>query len=54
MKQLASIVPLLVAASAFAHDGHGVAEWHWHATDSAGFVFLLVVAAIALWASRDQ
>ena len=54
MKQLARIAPALFAASAFAHDGHGAAPWHWHATDSAGFVFVLAVAAIALWVSRDR
>lgn len=54
MKLLARIVPALFATRAFAHGGHGAAQWHWHATDSAGFVFLLVVAALALWMSRDQ
>ena len=38
-----------------AHAGHGAAqEWHWHATDTAGFLMVAVLAGIALWLSRDE
>jgi hypothetical protein len=41
---------LTLAASAHAHPGHGVdSPWHWHATDTTGFVVMAVIAAIALW-----
>ena len=39
-------------ARAFAHDGHGLAGAHWHASDTLGFVLVTVLAAAALWISR--
>jgi hypothetical protein len=46
---------LAAAGSAHAHAGHGaVQEWHWHATDTAGFITVVVLAAIALWLSRGE
>ena len=43
---LAFLSPLLARA----HDGHGHAGPHWHATDTWGFVIGgLAVAAAALW-----
>jgi hypothetical protein len=37
-----------------AHDGHGLASPHWHATDTLGFIVLGVAVAAALWASRRK
>jgi hypothetical protein len=37
---------LLIAASAFAHDGHGLPGAHWHASDAWGFVAGVAAAAI--------
>ncbi|HEY0858753.1 MAG TPA: hypothetical protein VGE16_16940 [Albitalea sp.] len=34
---------------AAAHEGHGLASAHWHATDVWGFVALAAVAGAALW-----
>jgi hypothetical protein len=45
----------LIAAPAFAHPGHGaVQEWHWHATDTSGFLMVVVLGALALWLSRGD
>ena len=38
--------------AAFAHDGHGLAGMHWHATDTLGFVVVAGLAAAAVWFSR--
>jgi len=46
---------MLAAASltAHAHEGHGLAGAHWHATDVFGFLALLAVAgAVAWWRGR--
>jgi hypothetical protein len=46
---------LTLAGSAHAHSGHGAPQaWHWHATDTAGFLTVAVLAAIALWMARDE
>ena len=36
----------------FAHDGHGLAGMHWHATDAWGFVAIAVMVTVAIWLSR--
>ena len=38
--------------ASFAHDGHGIAGMHWHATDAWGFVAVAVMVAVAIWLSR--
>jgi len=40
------------ASTVFAHDGHGLAGAHWHATDVWGFVVVGGLAAVAIWVSR--
>jgi hypothetical protein len=52
----ALVTPLLaLAASAHAHPGHGAATpWHWHATDTSGFLLVVVLAGLALWFSRGE
>ncbi len=42
----------LWAASAHAHDGHGLSGGHWHASDTWGFVAFAAIAALAIWSSR--
>ena len=43
------------ATSAHAHAGHGAPLGsHWHATDTAGFLTVAVLAGIALWLSRGE
>ena len=55
-QQLAASATLLFSgAAALAHEGHGLAgPLHWHATDSAGFAFVAVLAALAIWSARDK
>ena len=36
----------------FAHDGHGLVNAHWHATDAWGFLALGAMLAVAIWLSR--
>jgi hypothetical protein len=53
----AALVGLLstLSTTVHAHAGHGaVHEWHWHATDTAGFLTVAVLAAITLWLSRGD
>ena len=42
----------LGTTTAFAHDGHGLAGMHWHATDAWGFVAVAAMIAVAIWLSR--
>ncbi len=43
------------SASAHAHGGHGAAHpWHWHASDTSGFLLVAVLAGVALWLSRGE
>ena len=51
---IAAAFLLAGSAAAFAHGGHGIEGSHWHATDSAGFLVVVVLATIALWLSRDK
>ena len=44
-----------LATSAHAHPGHGAAtQWHWHATDTSGFLMVAVLAGLAIWLSRGD
>jgi hypothetical protein len=40
------------SVTAMAHDGHGQAGMHWHATDVLGFVVVGLLIALAAWRSR--
>jgi hypothetical protein len=51
--RLAGAAALLSSGAAMAHDGHGLAGVHWHATDTWGFVCVALLAALAVWSSRD-
>ena len=45
----------MLAAGAHAHAGHGaVQEWHWHATDTSGFLMVALLAGLAIWLSRGE
>ena len=56
------LLPATLAASLFtlatgahAHPGHGAGQaWHWHATDTSGFLMVAVLAGLALWLSRGE
>jgi hypothetical protein len=54
MKSIARLSLLLGATAAQAHQGHGLADPHWHSTDVVGFVVLAVAIALAVWASRRK
>lgn len=44
-----------LAGGAHAHAGHGAAQpWHWHATDTSGFLMVAVLAGLAIWLSRGE
>jgi hypothetical protein len=45
-----------LATGAHAHPGHGgaAAQWHWHATDTSGFLMVAVLAGLAIWLSRGE
>ena len=40
------------AMPVFAHDGHGLAGSHWHATDAFAFLGLVCVVAVSIWLAR--
>ncbi len=40
------------SSTVLAHDGHGLAGTHWHATDAWGFVVVGCLSAAAIWFSR--
>ena len=53
MKKISLATLLLaVSAGAFAHDGHGLAGSHWHATDTFGLLLVAGAAGLAWWFSR--
>ncbi|MGE4243291.1 hypothetical protein [Ramlibacter sp.] len=55
MKRIATLLAGFAALPAFAHGGHGSAtDIHWHATDTAGFVLVGVLVALAIWFSRGD
>jgi len=44
-----------LATSVHAHPGHGAAtEWHWHVSDTSGFLMVAVLAGLAIWLSRGE
>jgi hypothetical protein len=45
---------LMTTAGAMAHEGHGLTQGHWHATDTYGFVLAALLAALAVWLSRGK
>ena len=47
-------LPLMIAASAFAHDGHGMPGTHWHASDTWGFVGGVVAVAIGWFLAKRK
>jgi hypothetical protein len=54
-RRLAAAATLLATATTtLAHDGHGLAGSHWHATDTAGFAVVALLAGLAIWLSRDR
>jgi hypothetical protein len=51
---MAGAAALLSSGVASAHEGHGLVGAHWHATDTWGFLCVALLAAVALWSSRDK
>ena len=52
IKLISLCAVFLPAISAFAHEGHGFAGSHWHASDVAGLAALGVLIAVAVWLSK--
>lgn len=51
---LTALATALLSAPALAHEGHGPAGAHWHATDVWGFVALGVAVGVAIWFGRRK
>lgn len=50
MRRLAAGAPAILGpALAFAHEGHGFANPHWHASDLFGLLLVAAVAAGVWW-----
>lgn len=54
MRALFATVAVSAAALAQAHEGHGLAGTHWHATDAWGFLLVAGLAAAAWWFGRGR
>jgi hypothetical protein len=52
MKKNHAIALLLCAPAAWAHEGHGLAGSHWHASDAFGLLLVGGVAALVYWFTR--
>jgi Co/Zn/Cd efflux system component len=52
MNKLIVLSAASVSQWAQAHDGHGLEGSHWHASDTLGFVAVLVVVAAVWWTRR--
>jgi len=48
------LATLMLPLAAHAHDGHGPAGAHWHATDAWGFIALAIALGAAVWFSRRK
>jgi hypothetical protein len=44
-----SLVIAHLAQNTFAHEGHGLASTHWHATDALGFVVAAALITAAFY-----
>jgi hypothetical protein len=53
-KYIAVYACLSGVSASFAHDGHGLAGSHWHATDVWGFAAAGLMLAIAIWLSSGK
>ncbi len=51
-KFVAACALFMGAKATFAHDGHGMAGTHWHATDAWGFVAVTALVVMAIWLSK--
>lgn len=54
MKLLLALWSVGYMASAGAHDGHGLAGAHWHASDAFGYAVLGLAVVLAVWAARRK
>ncbi len=52
MKTSLTLLAALATGAALAHDGHGLAGAHWHATDTLGLLLVAALAGTAWWISR--
>ena len=51
---LTACTAIATSMAAHAHEGHGLAGIHWHASDFAGFGFVAVLAGFVIWLSRGE
>ena len=54
LRHLSLVLFSAAATSAQAHVGHGAAEFHWHASDTWGFLMVAALAVAAIWFSRGE
>ncbi|MDD5479277.1 hypothetical protein [Rhodoferax sp.] len=51
LKNIAACALFISASTSFAHENHGLAGSHWHATDTWGFVALGALVVLGFWFS---
>jgi hypothetical protein len=49
MRKTLLLLPLMICASALAHEGHGAPSAHLHGWDGAGMTALVAAAGVAIW-----
>jgi len=49
---LTAAATLLLPCLAAAHEGHGLPNPHWHASDLLGVAIVAIVAGMLFWARR--
>ena len=55
LRHLALFGVVFAAASAQAHEGHGLSgATHWHASDTLGLLLVVVAAGALAWAARRR
>jgi hypothetical protein len=52
LSRLFALALLACTLPATAHDGHGLAGAHWHATDAFGLLLVGGLAVLTVWLSR--
>jgi hypothetical protein len=54
IKSIAAYALFTWAGGAFAHEGHGLAGTHWHATDTLGLIAVAALAAAVIFGTRGK
>ena len=54
LAQRSLLAALFAVSPVWAHEGHGLAGAHWHATDTLGLLLVGGVATLLIWLLRGR